>query len=153
MLYGAPPSQELHRLVSLKPVMTLKTRVLQVKEVDAGSPIGYGCTYVTTRPSRIATLPIGYDDGYDRLLSNKGVVLVRNCRAPVVGRISMCLTTVDITEVPDVQVDDEVVLLGRQGDQEITADEIAALIGTINYEIFCNLGGNRKKQFLNSSVN
>ncbi|UCE82946.1 MAG: alanine racemase [Deltaproteobacteria bacterium] len=152
MLYGAPPSQELHRPVSLKPVMTLKTRVLQVKEVDAGSPIGYGCTYVTTRPSRIATLPIGYDDGYDRLLSNKGVVLVRNCRAPVVGRISMCLTTVDVTEVPDVQVDDEVVLLGRQGDQEITADEIAALIGTINYEIFCNLGGNRKKQFLNSPV-
>ena len=152
MLYGAPPSQELHRPVSLKPVMTLKTRVLQIKEVAAGSPIGYGCTYFTTRPSRIATLPIGYDDGYDRLLSNKGVVLVRNCRAPVVGRISMCLTTVDVTEVPDVQVDDEVVLLGRQGDQEITADEIATLIGTINYEIFCNLGGNRKKQFLNSSV-
>jgi alanine racemase len=152
MLYGAPPSQELHRPVSLKPVMTLKTRVLQIKEVDAGSPIGYGCTYFTTRPSRIATLPIGYDDGYDRLLSNKGVVLVRNCRAPVVGRISMCLTTVDVSEVPDVQVDDEVVLLGRQGDQEITADEIATLIGTINYEIFCNLGGNREKQFLNSSV-
>ena len=152
MLYGAPPSQELHHPVSLRPVMTLKTRVLQLKEVGSGSPIGYGCTHVTSRPSRIATLAIGYDDGYDRLLSNKGEVLIRHCRAPVVGRISMCLTTVDVTEVEGVQADDEVVLLGRQGDQEITADEIAAKIGTINYEIFCNLGGNREKHFLNSSV-
>ncbi len=149
MLYGAPPSMELHRPASLKPVMSLKTRVLQLKEVSSGSPIGYGCTYITSRPSRIATLPVGYDDGYDRLLSNKGEVLVRNCRAPVVGRISMCLTTVDVTEVPGIQVDDEVVLLGRQGDQEITAEEIASKIGSINYEIFCNFGGNRKKHFLN----
>ncbi len=152
MLYGAPPSQELHRSVSLKPVMTLKTRVLQLKEVDTGSPIGYGCTHITSRPSRIATLAVGYDDGYDRLLSNQGEVLVRNCRAPVVGRISMCLTTVDVTDVPEVQADDEVVLLGRQGDQEITADEIAAKIGTINYEIFCNFGGLRNKLFLNESL-
>jgi alanine racemase len=152
MLYGAPPSQELHRSVLLKPVMTLKTRVTQLKEVASGSPIGYGCTYTTSRPSRIATLPVGYDDGYNRLLSNKGEVLVRNCRAPVVGRVSMCLTTVDVTEVPGIQADDEVVLLGRQGDQEITADDIAAKIGTINYEIFCNFGGNRRKHFLNGSV-
>jgi len=152
MLYGAPPSQELHRPISLRPVMTLKTRVLQLKEVGSGSPIGYGCTYITSRPSRIATLPVGYDDGYDRLLSNKGEVLVRNCRAPVVGRVSMCLVTVDVTKVPGIQEDDEVVLLGKQGDQEITADEIAAKIGTINYEIFCNFGGNRKKHFLNGSV-
>jgi alanine racemase len=152
MLYGGPPSQELHHPVPLKPVMTLKTRVLQLKEVAAGSPLGYGCTYLTSRPSRIATLPIGYDDGYDRLLSNKGEVLVRNCRAPVVGRVSMCLITVDVTEIPEVQPDDEVVLLGRQGDEEITADEIAAKTDTINYEIFCNFGGLRKKHFLNSSI-
>lgn len=152
MLYGAPPSQELHRPISLRPVMTLKTRVLQLKEVDSGSPIGYGRTYITARPSRIATLPVGYDDGYDRLLSNRGEVLVRNCRAPVVGRVSMCLITVDVTKVPGIQEDDEVVLLGRQGDQEITADEIAAKIGTINYEIFCSFGGNRKKHFLNGSM-
>ena len=152
MLYGAPPSQQLHHPIPLLPVMTLKTRVLQLKEVPAGSPIGYGCTYTTTRPSLIATLPVGYDDGYDRLLSNKGEVLVRNRRAPVVGRISMCLTTVDVTDIPGVQQDDEVVLLGRQGDEEITADDIAAKISTINYEIFCNLGGYRKKVFLNSSV-
>lgn len=152
MLYGAPPSQELRRPISLRPVMTLKTRVLQLKEVDSGSPIGYGCTYITSRPSRIATLPVGYDDGYDRLLSNRGEVLVCNCRAPVVGRVSMCLITVDVTKVPTIKEDDEVVLLGRQGDHEITADEIAAKIGTINYEIFCNLGGNRKKHFLNGSV-
>ena len=152
ILYGAPPSRTLHGPVSLKPVMTLKTRVLQLKEVDSGAPIGYGCTYTTSRSSHIATLAVGYDDGYNRLLSNKGEVLVRNCRAPVVGRISMCLTTVDVTEVQGIQVDDEVVLLGRQGDQEITADEIAAKTGTINYEIFCNFGGNRKKLFVNGSL-
>ena len=152
MLYGAPPSHELHHPVSLKPVMTLKTRVLQLKEVESGSPIGYGSTYITSRPSRIATLPVGYDDGYNRLLSNKGEVLVRNHRAPVVGRVSMCLITVDVTEVPGIKTGDEVVLLGRQGDQEITADEIAAKIGTINYEIFCSFGGNRKKSFLNGST-
>ena len=152
MLYGAPPSQELHHPIPLKPVMTLKTRVLQLKEVPAGSPIGYGCTYTTSRPSLIATLPVGYDDGYDRLLSNKGEVLVRNRRAPVVGRISMCLTTVDVTDIPEVQPDDEVVLLGKQGKEQITADDIAAKISTINYEIFCNLGGYRQKVFLNSSA-
>jgi alanine racemase len=152
MLYGAPPSPELHRPIPLRPVMSLKTRVLQLKEVPAGSPIGYGCTYTTTRSSLIATLPVGYDDGYDRLLSNRGEVLVRNRRAPVVGRISMCLTTVDVTDIPGVQPDDEVVLLGRQGEEVITADDIAAKISTINYEIFCNLGGYRRKVFLNSSV-
>jgi alanine racemase len=153
MLYGASPSKKLHHSIPLKPVMTVKTRVLQLKKVPADSPIGYGCTYCTSRPSLIATLPIGYDDGYDRLLSNKGEALVRNRRAPVVGRISMSLTTIDVTHIPDVREDDEVVLLGRQGDEEITADEIAAKIDTISYEIFCNLGGNREKQFLNSSVN
>lgn len=152
MLYGGPPSQELHRPIPLKPVMTVKTRVLQLKEVPADSPVGYGCTYLTSRPSRIATLPIGYDDGYDRLLSNKGEVLVRNRRAPVVGRVSMCLTTVDVTDIPEVEPDDEVVLLGKQGDQEITADEIAAETGTINYEIFCNFGGLRKKHYVNGLV-
>jgi alanine racemase len=152
MLYGAPPSSELHHPIPLRPVMTLKTRVLQLKEVPAGSPIGYGCTYTTSRPSLIATLPVGYDDGYDRLLSNKGEVLVRQRRAPVLGRISMCLTTVDVTDIPGVQPDDEVVLLGKQGEEQITADDIAAKISTINYEIFCNLGGYRKKVFLNSSM-
>ena len=152
MLYGGPPSQELHNPVTLEPVMTLKTRVLQLKEVPPGSPIGYGCTYSTSRPSIIATLPVGYDDGYDRLLSNKGEVLVRNHRAPVVGRVSMCLITIDVTDIPEVQPDDEVVLLGRQGEEQITADDIATKIGTINYEIFCRFGGLRKKHFLNSTV-
>lgn len=152
MLYGALPSSELRRPVSLKPVMTFKTRILQLKEVPACCPVGYGCTYFTSRPSRIATLPVGYDDGYNRLLSNRGEVLIRGSRAPVVGRISMCLTTVDVTHIPGVQVDDEVVLLGRQGDHEITATEIAATIGTITYEIFCNLGRHRRKRFLHAAV-
>lgn len=150
MLYGALPSRELHRPVSLKPVMSLKTRILQLREVSAQSPIGYGCTHYTSRPSRIATLPVGYDDGYSRLLSNRGEVLVGGRRALVVGRISMCLTTVDVTDIPEVEVDDEVVLLGAQGEERITADEIAAKIGTIAYEVFCNLGGNRPKHFFNA---
>jgi alanine racemase len=151
MLYGAAPSQELHRPVSLRPVMTMKTQILQLKEVGTGAPIGYGCTHVTTKPSLIATLPVGYDDGYNRLLSNQGEVLVRGSRARVVGRVSMCLTTIDVTHVTGVQVDDEVVLLGRQQDQEITADEIAAKIGTISYEIFCSLGKHHTKRFLHGS--
>jgi alanine racemase len=151
MLYGAAPSQELHRPVSLRPVMTLKTQILQLKEVGVGSPIGYGSTHVTAKPSLIATLPVGYDDGYNRLLSNRGEVLVRGSRAPVVGRVSMCLITIDVTHIPGVQVDDEVVLLGRQQDQEISADEIAAKIDTISYEVFCSLGKHRSKSFIHGS--
>jgi alanine racemase len=152
MLYGSLPSAELHRPIPLKPVMSLKTRVVQLKEVAANSPIGYGCTYVTSKPSLIATLPVGYDDGYSRLFSNQGEVLIRGRRAPVVGRVSMCLTTVDVTEVSGVQVDDEVVFLGRQEDDEITGDELAARAGTISYEVFCNLGRLREKRYVHSSV-
>jgi alanine racemase len=152
MLYGALPSQELHRATALRPVMAFKTRVIQIKQVPANSPIGYGCTYFTSKPSLIATLPVGYDDGYNRLLSNKGEALVRNRRVPVIGRISMCLTTLDVTDVPGIEVDEEVVLLGRQGNEEITADDIAAKIGTINYEIFCSFGPHHNKRFLNLSA-
>ena len=152
MLYGSLPSDELYQPLQLKPVMSLKARVLQLKEVAADSPIGYGCTHFTSEPSLIATLPVGYDDGYSRLLSNQGEVLIRGRRAPIVGRVSMCLITADVTEVPDVQEDDEVVLLGNQGDDEITADEIAAKIGTISYEVFCNLGRLREKRYLNGLV-
>jgi alanine racemase len=152
MLYGSLPSQELQRPTPLKPVMSLKARILQLKKVAANSPIGYGCTYVTPNAALIATLPVGYDDGYSRQFSNLGEVLVRGRRAPIVGRVSMCLTTVDVTKVPEVQVDDEVVFLGSQGGDEITGDEIAAKIDTISYEVFCNLGRLREKRYLNSSV-
>ncbi len=119
----------------LRPVLSWKTRITQLKKVPAGCYVGYGCTYQTTRDSRIAVLPIGYADGYDRRLSNQAWVLVRGRRAPVRGRVCMNLTMVDVTDVPGVELGDEVVLLGRQGDQQITADHLAALAGTINYEL------------------
>ncbi len=119
----------------LHPVLAWKVRITQLKDVAAGCYIGYGCTYQTTRASRIAVLPVGYADGYDRRLSNQAHVLVRGRRAPVRGRVCMNLTLVDVTDVPGVELGDEVVLLGRQGDQEITADHLASLVGTINYEI------------------
>jgi alanine racemase len=141
--YGLWPSDQTRRAClertigpqSLEPVMTWKTRVIQVKEIPTGSYVGYGRTFQAVRPTRVAALPVGYSDGYDRKLSNKGQVIVRGKRAPVVGRVSMNVTMVDVTDIPGVQVGDEVVLLGRQGDQEVSADELAGLLETINYEV------------------
>ncbi|HXI12232.1 MAG TPA: alanine racemase [Thermoanaerobaculia bacterium] len=136
-LYGA---EALDRGASkLEPVMRWRTRILRLKEVEAGSVVGYGTTFKAGRRSRIATIPVGYADGYDRLLSNKGEVLVRGVRAPVVGRVSMDLVTVDVTDIDGVTIGDEVVLLGRQGDEEITAEELAALTSTISYDVFCRI--------------
>jgi alanine racemase len=142
-LYGLWPSRETFlsagmsdgRVPDLHPVLTWKTRVVQVKEVPEGSFIGYGCTFRTTRPSRIAVLPVGYADGYDRAISNTGYVLVRGRRAPVTGRVCMNLIMIDITDVEDVGLEEQVVLLGRDGDEEITAEIMAGWAGTINYEI------------------
>jgi len=149
MLYGSSPSREILRPADLRPVMTFKCKVLQLKDVPPGSPIGYGRTFVTQRNTRVATLPVGYDDGYPRLLSNRGAVLVRGRRAPVAGRVSMNMITVDVTGIPDVREDDEAVILGSQGSEQITADEIADLSGTISYEIYCNMGRHACKVFLN----
>ncbi len=151
MLYGSPPSDALHHPADLRPVMSLKSRILQLKWVPKGRPIGYGRTYISPDRKRIATIPVGYDDGYPRLLSNKGSVLIRGRRAPVVGRVSMNMITVDVTHIDSVQPDDEVVLMGAQGEERITGDEIAALCGTISYEIFCSMGRNPHRVFLHSS--
>lgn len=149
MLYGAQPSGELLRPAHLRPVMTFKSRILQLKEVPKDHPIGYGRTYVTRVPSRIATIPVGYDDGYSRLLSNKGQVLVRGQRAPLVGRVSMNMITVDVSNIPSAAEDDEVVLMGDQGSERISADEIAGWCGTISYEVFCSIGRNHDRVFIN----
>ena len=140
ILYGMYPAANLRKRISLKPVLTWKTRIIQLKRSPIGTSIGYGRTFVTKRNSLIATLPVGYADGYRRLLSNRGQVLVRGQRAPVVGRVSMDLTTVDVTDIRNVQQGDEVVLLGRQGSGEIPADEMAAWANTISYEIFTSIG-------------
>lgn len=119
----------------LRPALQFKTCVAQVKEVPAGWSVGYGCTYRTRRSTRVAVLPLGYADGYDRHLSNKGQVLVRGRRAPIIGRVCMNVTMVDVTDIPEAARDDEVVLIGMQGEEEISAEEVAAAIGTINYEV------------------
>ncbi len=124
---------------ALRPVLTWKTRLNQIKTVPADSSVGYGRTYKTTRETRLGILPIGYSDGYDRGLSNQGYILVRGKRAPVRGRICMNLMMIDLSDIPEAQLDDEAVLIGRQGKEEITADQLAALCGTINYEIVARL--------------
>lgn len=140
MLYGSYPSPAFQKMIQLKPVLTLKTCIHFLKSVPTGSRISYGGTFVTRRETLIATLPIGYGDGYSRHLSNKGEVLVRGRRAPVVGRVCMDFTMVDVTGIPDVSTGDEVLLIGRQGKERITADEIAGKIGSIPYEILCLVG-------------
>ena len=142
-LYGLWPSKETYvaclqrgqPTLDLRPVMTWKTRVAQVKSVPEGSYIGYGCTYRTTRDSRIAVLPVGYFEGYDRGMSGVAHVLVRGKRAPLRGRVCMNMCMVDVTDVPGVTVEDEVVLLGRQGDEVISAEQLAQWCGTISYEV------------------
>jgi alanine racemase len=124
----------------LRPVMSLRTRIILLKTVPTGTSIGYGCTFTTTRESRIATLPIGYNDGLRRGLSNRGSVLVRGAHAPIVGRVSMDHAMIDVTDFADAAVGDEVVVIGRQGGAEIAAEDIAAQIGTISYEVTCGVG-------------
>ena len=123
----------------LRPVLSLHSRIMLLKQVPRGEKLGYGTTFETQRDSLIATLPIGYDDGYSRALSNRGQVIVRNAFAPVVGRVSMDITLIDVTDVSGVRLDDRVILLGRGDSKRITAEEIGAAAGTISYEITCGI--------------
>jgi len=138
MLYGSSPSGNIPS-DELQPTLSWKCRVLQVKEVPEGTGISYGHDFVTTRTSRIATISVGYADGYLRCLTNRGQVLIGGNRAPVVGRVTMDMTMVDVTDLPRVLPGDEVVLIGKQGGDTITAEEVAAWADTINYEIYCAL--------------
>lgn len=142
-LLGAEPLDRIDGTPTprLEPLMRWRTEIARLKELPPGYGIGYGATFRTARASRIATLPVGYADGYDRLLSNRGEVLVHGRRAPVVGRVSMDLVTIDVTDLPDAAVGDEVVLLGRQESDEIAVEELAAKLGTISYEVFCGVSG------------
>ena len=121
--------------VNVQPVLSLHSRIAFLKTVEAGATIGYGATFTTTRTSRIATIPIGYADGYRRDLSNCGAVLIRGARAPIVGRVSMDLTMVDVTDIPAATYGDEVILLGEQGDAAIRAEDLAGLLDTVSYEV------------------
>jgi alanine racemase len=146
--YGIYPSAETRESASLAPVMSFKTRVVLVKEFPEGYSIGYGRTFITRRPTRIATIPVGYGDGFGWLLSNQGEALIRGKRVPIAGRISMDMCTLDISRIPECAVGDEVVLMGEQGDEKITADEIAAKTRSISYEILCALGKRAPRIFL-----
>lgn len=148
-LYGYYPDGRLpDEQADLLPVMSFSTRVLQVKDIPKGAGVSYGHTYITERPTRLAVLPVGYEDGYVRKLSNCGEVLLRGKRAPVRGRVCMNLTMVDVTDIEGVAVGDEAILLGRQGDDCITADELARHSDTISYEILCMIGNNNQRKFV-----
>jgi len=136
MIYGLYSSTEVSRSIQLRPAMTFKTKVSQVKVVPSGTPISYEGTFITKRKTTVATLPVGYADGYRRLLSNRGEVLIKGYRAPVIGRICMDMCMVNVSDVEDVRPGDEVILFG----EEITVNEVAALIDTNIDEVLCGVG-------------
>lgn len=140
-LYGLYPSEEVKKEnVSLIPALELKSIVSYLKTVPKGTPIGYGATFVTEKETKVATVSIGYGDGYPRALSNKGYALVRGQRAPIIGRICMDQFMLDVSDIPDIQEGDVVTLVGRDQDERITVEELAELAGTFNYEFVCDLG-------------
>ncbi len=139
ILYGMRPSDEVEPAIPLRPALTLKSHVARLRTLPSGSSISYGRTYITTRPTPVALVPVGYGDGYHRLASNRGAVLIRGRRAPIVGRVCMDQFVVDVSDIPGVAQDDEVVLIGRQGDEVITAEEVAGWVETINYEVTTSL--------------
>ncbi len=145
-LYGYPPFEGCKE--SLKPVMELKTEIIYLKRVPPGYSISYGRTFYTQRESLVATISIGYADGMNRLLSNKGEVLVKGKRAPVIGRVCMDLTMIDVTEIDGVKVGDEVVIIGGQGRDSISALEIAEKIGTITYEVLCSISSRVPRRYI-----
>jgi alanine racemase len=140
LLYGLYPSMETSESIKVKPAMSLKAKVIFIKEVEKGTPISYGKTYIAKKKTKIATIPLGYADGYSRLLSNKGEVLIRGKRAKVVGRVCMDAFMVDVSHIPDVKVGDEVVVMGKQGKDEITAHDLGKWTNTFAYEIMTRMG-------------
>jgi len=138
-IYGLDPSSEWPPVFELHPALTLKSLVSRVRQLPTGAGVSYGRTYITQRPTRAALVPVGYGDGYHRILSNQGSVLIHGQRAPILGRICMDQFVVDVSHIPDVQQDDEVVIVGQQVPARISAEEVAKLAGTINYEVTTSL--------------
>lgn len=140
-LYGLWPSEEVSRdSISLRPLLSLKSRIVCIKEVDAGGQISYGGIYTAEKNMRVATIPVGYGDGYPRGLSGKGCVLICGKRAPILGRVCMDQFMVSVEEIPEAEEGMEVTLIGKDQDEQITMEEIGALSGRFNYELACNLG-------------
>ena len=139
VLYGLKPDVDNHLPNGVKPAMTWKSVVSMVKNVHPGETIGYGRIFMVKKEMKVATVTTGYADGLNRLLSNKGFVMINGCKAPIVGRICMDQTLVDVTEIPDVKMGTEVVIIGKSGDLTYTADDMAQDLGTIGYEVICNI--------------
>lgn len=139
ILYGLYPTETMKSVIDVKPLMTFASRIISVRAVPTGTGVSYGHTFVTQRPSRLATIPVGYADGYPRLCSNRAQVLIRGRRYPIVGRVCMDMSVIDVTDGPEVQTGDRVVLFGSDGEAHIDVQEIADLAGTIAYEILCGI--------------
>lgn len=151
-MYGLWPSEEMDRTrAALKPVMSITSRIIHLKQVPAGFAVSYGSTYRSTRETRIATVPIGYADGYKRLLSSRADMIVRGTRVPVAGRVCMDMTMIDVGALPRVQVGDRVTILGRQQESEVSAEEIATLCGTINYEVVSSLTRRMPRRYFHTN--
>jgi alanine racemase len=148
LMYGIYPSPEVSKSVQVKPALSFKSKILFLKQVEKGTPIGYGRTYITSRKTKVATVPLGYADGFSRLLSNKACVLVCGKRAKVIGRVCMDAFMADVTDIPEIKAGDELVLIGKQGGEEITVDEFAEWNQSINYEIITCMGKRLPKVYL-----
>jgi len=140
MMYGIYPKESLMKNILLRPALTLKTKITHLKSMPKGRSISYGMTYVTKKPTKIATIPVGYGDGYSRHFSNKAEVLINNSRCPIAGRVCMDMCMIDVGHLKNVKVGDDVILIGSQGNEIIMAEELAGLINTIPYEVLCNIG-------------
>ena len=163
MLYGYSPVNQKSEVnskicnlqstfVDLMPAMKIRTKILCIRNLPSGSPISYGRTFITKRPSRLGVLPLGYADGYSRFFSNNAEVLVKGRRVPVVGRICMDLTMVDLTEIKDVRENAEVIILGEQQEESITAQELAYKANTIPYDILTSLGSHSRKEYIDANT-
>ena len=150
-IYGIYPDEALRKKISLKQAMSFKTRIIYLKRLPPRTGISYGHTFITNRETRVAVLPVGYDHGLPRRLSNKGDVLVKGMRSRILGTVCMHLTMIDITNIPGVDMEEEVVILGRQGNEVITAEEIAKKAGTISYDIVCSIGSRNPKKYVDNN--
>ena len=140
MMYGIYPKESLMKNILLRPALTLKTKITYLKSMPKGRSISYGMTYMTRKLTKIATIPVGYGDGYSRHFSNKAQVLVNGTRCSIVGRVCMDMCMVEVGHIENVKVGDDVILIGSQGDEIIRAEGLARLINTIPYEVLCNIG-------------
>lgn len=148
ILYGLKPSEEVDREMKYYPALELKSHVIFVKELPAGESVSYGRTYITKAPTKVATVAIGYADGYPRALSNKGYVLVHGKKAPVIGRVCMDQMMIDVTDIDNVQVEDVVTVVGRDGDEEITFEELGRLADRFNYEFVCDISERVERKYI-----